>query len=300
MVLKLDARVPLVWRDPFSLQFGVDPARVVLRDVSTADERIIHALSTGVGSSGLAMIAQSSGASDQDLARLMQQLEPLLMPEASPARAVPVVAIAGTGRTVDLIAESLVASGLRVSVSATPSDKTSDLGIAVGHYVLDPTAHGHWLRRDIPHLAITFGESGATVGPLVEPGRTPCLYCLEFYRRDADASWAAIASQLWGRRSLAETPLLAREVAARAARLVVQRVREGAQPPPIGTTAASVRIDTETGAITRREWLPHPACGCVEPGAESGVSLPGEARTGTDSAVDSVLHTRVVAAGERA
>jgi bacteriocin biosynthesis cyclodehydratase domain-containing protein len=329
MVLKLDSRVPMVWRDPFSLQLGIEPSRVVLREVSTADQRMIHALSAGISRSGLAMIARSSGAAEGDVERLLERLAPVLLPDPALAEPVqstnsaptrptqmtlvrpPIVAIAGHGRTVEQIASTLTEAGIRVTVSATPSDGPCDLGVAVGHYVLDPVAYGFWLRRDLPHLPVTFGDGDATVGPLVEPGSTPCLYCLEHYRRDADASWSAIASQLWGRQSAAETALVSGEVAAMASRIVVRRLgiadlgtagpEHGGEPHLEPAAGASFRIEAETGSVTRREWMPHPECGCTGtfPSAAAGIAGATAVRPESGSAADSAQPRRVAAFGER-
>jgi bacteriocin biosynthesis cyclodehydratase domain-containing protein len=315
MVLKLDSRVPMVWRDPFSLQLGIEPSRVILRDVSTADQRMIHALSAGISRSGLAMIARSSGATEQDVERLLGRLGPVLLPDRLLADTVlpdpsrthptqpPTVAIAGHGRTVEQIASTLANAGIRVSVSATPSEDPCDLGIVVGHYVLDPVAYGFWLRRDLPHLPVIFGDGDATVGPLVEPGSTPCLYCLEHYRRDVDASWSAIASQLWGRRSAAETALVSSEVAAMVSRMAVRRLTVPRLGPAAGAT---FRIEAETGGVTQREWMPHPECGCtgVFPNDAMGIAGAPEiaiaVRPGIGSAADSDQPRKVAAFGEHA
>jgi bacteriocin biosynthesis cyclodehydratase domain-containing protein len=261
MVLKLDGRHAIVWRDPFSLQLGVDPARVVLREVTTADERMIAALSSGVSRSGLDMIATSAGATEREVTAVLRAVKPLLLPESvapTPAR----VSIVGRGQTVERIASTLALAGASVSVTSTVPDEPADLGIVVGHYVLEPDSYGFWLRRDLPHFPVVFGDDSVLMGPLVEPGRTPCLFCLEHYRRDADASWSAIASQLWGRRSFAETALVSAEVAARVSRLVLRRL-EGAPQPGRSLAARSFRLAVETGEVTRRDWMPHPDCGCV-------------------------------------
>jgi bacteriocin biosynthesis cyclodehydratase domain-containing protein len=262
VVLKLDPGVAMVWRDPFSLQFGVEPVRAILREVTNAEERMIAALSAGVSRSGLSMIATASGAEERDTVRLLKQLDPLLLPAPQPVSQHR-VSIVGSGPTVDQLASALAIAGVQVVVGASVADPGCDLGVAVGHYVLDPQSYGFWLRRDLPHLPVLFGDESATVGPLVEPGVTACLYCLEHYRRDADASWSAIASQLWGRRGCAETPLLAMEVAARVARSVLRRL-DGVR----SASATSVRIDVATGEATRRMWLPHPDCGCIALPAE--------------------------------
>jgi bacteriocin biosynthesis cyclodehydratase domain-containing protein len=267
MVLRLDSRYAVVWRDPFSLQLGVDPARVVLRDVTASEERMIAALESGVSRSGLDMIASSAGATASDAAGLLRRLK-LLLVDDPPAAAPPRVSIAGTGRTVELIATGLTGMGVRVSVAASVTDDECDLGIAVGHYVLDPESYGFWLRRDLPHLPVVFGDDAVAIGPVVDAGRTPCLYCLEHHRRDADASWSAIASQLWGRRARSETPLVSAEVASRVVRLVLARLELGR--PQLGRasgrtmSARSFRLAVDSGEVTRRDWMPHPECGCVD------------------------------------
>jgi bacteriocin biosynthesis cyclodehydratase domain-containing protein len=180
----------------------------------------------------------------------------------APAPTAPAVAIAGSGPTAQRIASALGLAGVRVSLGATVSEQDCDVGIAIGHYVLDPDSYGFWLRRDRPHLAVVFGDDSVTMGPVVEPGHTPCLYCLEHYRRDDDASWPAIASQLWGRRSTSETPLVSAEVAVRVTRMVLNRLEHGSVIRH-SAAARSFRLAVDTGEVTRREWMPHPDCGCI-------------------------------------
>lgn len=47
-----------------------------------------------------------------------------------------------------------------------------------------------------PHLAVSVQQYGYQVGPLVVPGRTPCLGCLDRHRGDADPGWYASAAVL--------------------------------------------------------------------------------------------------------
>jgi hypothetical protein len=262
MVLKLDSQIPRVWRTPFSLQFGVEPPRVVLTEVSDADEQLISALIAGVARSGLGMIARSVGVDSSRLTEILTLLDPVLeRPVAEHSRTGhrPVVDVVGSGITADLIAQTLISEGVAVAPKGAGPAETCDLAIAVGHYVLEPYLYGHWLRADIPHLPVVFTDAGVTIGPLIEPGVGPCLYCLERYRSDADAVWPAIASQLWGRRSPTETMLLAIDTATRVVRLVTERLSEGMPRP-----AASIRIHHTSGAVTVREERPHPLCDCLD------------------------------------
>ncbi|WAC52840.1 hypothetical protein [Frigoribacterium sp. SL97] len=49
MPLVLDPRIPVVWRDPSTLQVGVDRPTLVLSPVSRLDERVVAALASGHG-----------------------------------------------------------------------------------------------------------------------------------------------------------------------------------------------------------------------------------------------------------
>lgn len=263
MILKLDPRFPLLWRTPTSLQFGVDAPPAVLSAVTNADERMIAALVGGVSRSGLSAIGTGAGATEAQVARLLDAVAPALLP-ASPAHdtTAQVVAVSGTGPTADGIGALLQSNGIRVQMNGTGGDRP-DFAIIVAQFVIEPELHGLWLRRDIPHLAVVFGDTEVQIGPIIEPGSGPCLYCLERRRADADPSWPAIASQLWGRAGPAETALLSGEAAAIATRLALAHLGDPsslAEPLPAAT---SLHLNADSGRISRRSWLPHPECACL-------------------------------------
>jgi bacteriocin biosynthesis cyclodehydratase domain-containing protein len=254
MILRLDPRLPLVWRSPTSVQLGIDPPIVVIEDVTETQERLLAALSAGVSDTGAAMIAGSPGACDELVAAVRPALEP-----APAGFALATVAVSGHGPIADAIAETLAGSGVRVLATPDPAavaDARPDLAVLTADHVLAPSAHALWLRRDVPHLPVVLGDSAATIGPLVEPGSAPCLLCLELHRRDADPAWPAIATQLLGRRSRVVSPALVMEAAAAAARAVFHWMGAGAG------AAVALRIDAATGERTETLWQPHPDCGC--------------------------------------
>jgi bacteriocin biosynthesis cyclodehydratase domain-containing protein len=265
MVLRLDPRIPAVWRDPFSLQFGVGVPLTVLRDVSNADERMIAALSTGISRSGLDMIGRASGATLEQVDSLVERLAPALEPDRPEAP--PTVVVAGSGPTVVQLAADLAASGLRVRLAPSPSAAAEEecaLAIAVGSFVLAPEYFALWLRQDVPHLPVIIDDTAVTIGPVIEPGVGPCLHCLNRYRVDADASWPAIATQLLGRRAASESALVASEAAALTSRVTERRLRSGAT-----SVHESISLDIATGATTTQTWLPHPECGCITLGVDA-------------------------------
>ena len=263
MPLRLDHKYPLLWRSPDSLQLGVDDPPVTLQGVTIAQERMLAALTVGTTRPGLSLIGTQSGLTEREVGRFYRLVAPALESPSAPVR--PIVVVAGTGPTVDRLAYRLTEAGLSPRLVgpdphhaiATPLLCNAPFAIAVAHYVLDPEFYGLWLRRDVPHLPIVFGDTSVRIGPVVEPGNGPCLYCLDRRRTDADPAWPALASQLWGTRSTVESPLLASEAATMAARLALAHIR--GLPLAAGT---SFTIDAETGATTTRHWLPHPECAC--------------------------------------
>lgn len=254
MVLRLDPQLPLVWRTPTSLQFGVTRPSVVLHDLDLATEKMIAALGAGISRSGLDMIARSAGATEAAVDALLTRLRPVMLRPKTSAPA-PVV-VAGTGLLADRIAGLLAGAGVPVLIARTVAAAESaqaSFAIVVGSYVLDPALHGLWLRRDVAHLPVILGDSSVAIGPLVEPGRTACLLCLHRHATDADPAWPAIASQLWGRASPAETELVASEVAA----IVARAVLSGDAP------SSQIVLNVESGTQTRQAFEVHPDCGCL-------------------------------------
>lgn len=272
MTLTLDPRFPLLWRTPHSLQLGVDDPPVELRDVTTGHEKMLSALAVGLTPEGLTLIGRDSGLSTEQISNFERAINPVLLRSAddrhTPAAITPlknsVVEIDGAGLTADRLDYRLREAEFAPhrwpgSDSAAPS-----VAIIVGDYVLEPERRGRWLRRDVPHLPIVFGDTGVTIGPFIEPGAGPCLYCLELHRTDADPAWPALASQLLGRVSTAHQPLLASEAATIATRMILTRSRHLAR----GTAAAdpanslSLTINADTGEHRRRVWQRHPDCAC--------------------------------------
>ncbi|PJJ62286.1 hypothetical protein [Compostimonas suwonensis] len=263
MVLALDSRFPLVWRSPDSLQIGVDRPLAVIDPVSRPIERMLAALTRGISRSGLSLVASEGGGSELDAAALLVQLGPAVVevpgaPAAqSPPTAPPLGAVAldGTGGTLRRLAALAPDLGIR---TAHPSDVTADLAVIVAHYAVAPARYGGWLRRDIPHLPIVFSDTEVRIGPFVEPGDGPCLYCVDRGKVDEDAAWPAMASQLVTRTAPTETPVLALETAVRAGRLLERRLRHGENP----LHSAIEAIDATSGRISRAECRPHASCAC--------------------------------------
>jgi bacteriocin biosynthesis cyclodehydratase domain-containing protein len=282
MVLKLDRRLPIVWRSPSSMQIGVSAPPVTLHHVSTATERIVSALSIGLTRSGLDLIRDAVGVSERHVAALLETLGPALLPATKTKDKSASIVLVGGGETAARTADLLTESGLSVRLATDASSAASedcDFAIAIGAFAVEPELHGLWLRRDIPHLPIVLSDSEVIIGPIVEPGIGPCLYCLHRHSTDADPAWPAIAIQLYGRPSPADVALVASEVAAIVCRLTLARVAGDAAAAPVHR---SIHLNVASGAVTTKEWLRHPMCGCTVPGWTNA-----EVQSEIEQAVDS-------------
>ncbi|ROQ38425.1 bacteriocin biosynthesis cyclodehydratase domain-containing protein [Frondihabitans sp. PhB188] len=263
MDIRFDPRLPLVWRDPQTLQIGVDRPRVVVADLTARDERIVAAIASGHGRAGTAVLAQQIGCLEREVIELLEQLAPALVTtRAVPA---PIVELAGAGDVADDVAEVLGECGLEVrrrSGDLGEGWPVPALGIAIGDHVHDPVVSGAWLRRDIPHLQVVVGDSLCRVGPVVVPGETACAHCLDLFRAEVDDRWGVIAAQLWGRRGTAPGPVLRRELSSKIARRVLAEVGDGDGPPEVDRADLEM-VELDTGRVTRSTSRPHPACGCA-------------------------------------
>jgi len=120
------------------------------------------------------------------------------------------------------------------------------------------TAYSYGSRR-LAHLAVWMRDGTVVVGPLVRPGRSACLHCIDLYRTDLDPDWPAIAAQLHTAPEVGEvvTATTALSAAAFAAHEVLTHV-DGGTPSTVGATVEII----EPGRTIRRQWSQHPSCGC--------------------------------------
>jgi bacteriocin biosynthesis cyclodehydratase domain-containing protein len=290
MIYRLNPTVPLVWRTPDTFQLGIDHPLVVFPGVTGALIQVLEALRAGVPRSGAILLGREAGASDAEIFALLRRLRPALLGDGEPAQAQPVppasapplVCVDGAGPTaqrirvllhdlgigVDSLRNTATAArphvpGLDAPTSPNGHDESTpapsvDLAVLVGHYVIDPARHGRWLNRDIPHLPVVFGDREIRLGPLVEPGSGPCLYCLELAHTDDDPAWPAMAAQLLRATAATETARASIDVAAQVAGLVDDRLRTDARP----LFGESLSVRAATGKVRRRVHLPHERCGC--------------------------------------
>ncbi|MBW3641208.1 MAG: ThiF family adenylyltransferase [Actinobacteria bacterium] len=114
----------------------------------------------------------------------------------------------------------------------------------------------------VPHLLAQVRGTVGVVGPLVLPGLSACLTCLDLTRTDLDPQWPSVAAQLAGPsrcRDVCDGPL-AVMVAAQAVAQVLLLVDGTMDPASVGGTLELALPDWRW---RRRSWPVHPACRCA-------------------------------------
>ncbi|MGR6914763.1 hypothetical protein ACU635_10975 [[Actinomadura] parvosata] len=112
----------------------------------------------------------------------------------------------------------------------------------------------------IPHLLVSAFEGHGTVGPLVLPGDTACLHCLDLTRRDHDPRWPIVRARLGGYPpgeiacDVALSAVVAAQVVGHALAFL-----DGKEP---SVTNGTMDV-TPDWRWKRRSWKAHPQCRCM-------------------------------------
>ena len=168
------------------------------------------------------------------------------------------VATLGRGRVAEALRTSLASTDLPMS---GPDD--ADLVVIASDSEPDRALADIAIRRSVPHLWVWIRELVGVVGPFVEPGRTPCLRCVDHLVTDQDPGWPALVDAAAVRPLVAPAcdPVLAALVAAFATHESVVWAT-GLAPQTLGRM---LEIPYGCGDLALASYPVHPRCGCSWP-----------------------------------
>ena len=246
---RLDPRYPLLWRDERTVQFGLDGA-VRLQVDEPWVERLLQRLSAGIRSGSFDVVAHGLGAPRAAARRMLETLRPVLardLPEAPPVW-IDDLNI-GDGRVAERMRQSLADEG----ITQAPRGESDAVAVVVIGGAAAALQVAPYLRDDVPHLPVGFEQQAALVGPLVVPGRTPCLSCRDAHERERDPAWPTLHAQLVGRPVAISAARIAH-----AAALVARVLRT-----PTPSAGLMVRVSPD-GRNAWRSVRHHEECPCRE------------------------------------
>jgi bacteriocin biosynthesis cyclodehydratase domain-containing protein len=144
--------------------------------------------------------------------------------------------------------------------TAPPRPPRPDLAVLTGYRL--PELQDDLMRDQVPHLMASASEAIGIVGPLVRPGCTACLRCLDLLRTDHDPAWPLILAQLAGRTPspLACDAPLAAAVAAQAAAQALAFIDGASSADAVAN--GTLELVLPGWQWRRRTWPPHPECSC--------------------------------------
>ncbi len=270
--LLAQAVTPL-WRGPGVLQLWPD-ASIIFEH---APHEVVDAVSLLATPQTRASLTRSlPSLSGAWIDCLLTELAQAGMLRSSQAVARRSVAIVGSGRLADDLATSLDEARLGpVARFSSGPDTTRS-----------PSRPSHWSRSSRPwpdltvlalptvepdrtlvtilqnagkaHLVVRTDADRAIVGPLVLPGHSPCVRCLDMMRCQFDAAWPRLLAQLC--QTVSEPVSLLRAWAVATATLQVQAVVAGAVPDSLGRT---LEVSLSTPVLVSLSIPAHPECGCM-------------------------------------
>lgn len=253
---RLDPAYPLLWRDAETVQFGLDAIVRVPASEPWVD-RLLQALRGGFRANAFDVIAHGAGAPRDAARELLTTLRPVLLTDESPLPDVWIESLNMADSRVESRTEiALCDEGFRTTDRADPDA----VAIVLVHGAASARQLARYLRDDIAHLPVAFEPGATTIGPLVVPGRTPCLACRDGHERDRDASWPTLHAQLVGATSGRITAARTAEAAALVARILAERGQS--------KSAKVVRV-SPAGRHVWQSVKFHAECRCREPSFRS-------------------------------
>ena len=154
----------------------------------------------------------------------------------------------------------------RAVARAAPEVLTEDDGALPDLVILTgltlPGLTSQLIQDRVPHLALRTGEAIGVVGPLVRPGSSACLHCVDLHKAQADPVWPKLLAQATFARPgppACDTVLAAMTATVAAAQALAFLDRPGRVPVTADGTLELVLPDWQW---RRRTWPPHPACAC--------------------------------------
>jgi bacteriocin biosynthesis cyclodehydratase domain-containing protein len=177
------------------------------------------------------------------------------------------VVLAGQGAVVVHLVRLLQDAGIGQVLDADAAGRSSardpDLTVLADDHEPAADTVERLMRAGLPHLVVGMRGTTGVVGPLVLPGETPCLRCVDLTRRQHDREWAGVRDQLSHPHRSATPAPTSGVVTAAVAALAAADVLAAVEGRATVTTGATASLTPAAPLPSLRRWPVHPACGCA-------------------------------------
>ncbi|WP_414121637.1 hypothetical protein [Corynebacterium nuruki] len=275
--VRLRGATDLILRPGGHLQFGVLPEHSLVLPVPSGVPvsqvlQVLREVRRPVDRSFLTLILSHCGIPTVHARGIVDELEQtgLLRSDPTPY---PVFAT-GPERYTRPLVHTLRRRGVAATRIAPTSDTFTRLGpealvLLAGQLFPSADLSFQLMEQQVPHLTWGMVDGRTAVGPLVVPGRTPCLSCLDAAYLVADSRWQMIRSQATAGGAPTDTPTveLSAGLAAGAVRALLPGLRslQDARTRSDDTDAPDLcgrrrYLDAETLVSTSTEITRRPDC----------------------------------------
>lgn len=245
----------VVRRDPRHVQVGLDPPQRVILASDPDTLAVLDVLSGGpVPGSGSPDLPEAAWAR---VVRRLREAD-LLVDDEQSQRGGGTVAILGSpiddGRTARDLAEVLTTVGIPV----VAAQQAPDVVVVCADGPLPRASVDPWVAEGTPHLVLSgTGSPGSwRIGPLVEPGVTACLRCIDAAEATDDPRRPLLLAQLAQLTAAPLSPLTRSFGLAWAARDLMAFLAGDS------ASTSSATVDVHHPVPRLRRWPRHPECGC--------------------------------------
>lgn len=258
-----------VRRGAGEVQFGLSPdSGIVLAGLNDPETELLLSLAGTSGTGRDVSLSQRFGVPLDRVEELVAALRGhglLVDPAAASGSGRHVVSVSGRGSVVEHLRRELTATEV-VAVeepAAQPVPDTVDLAVLCARDAIAPDEGRAWQRARTPHLPVVLRDEEVVIGPLVLPGRSPCLRCLDLHRRDRDSAWPRILTQISSpaRELTHAVDAPAGQVSVIASLVSMIALESLAAGSPSGV---SWQISLPWPDVRTRVWQQHPHCDCSQ------------------------------------
>lgn len=256
-----------VRRGAGEVQFGLSPdSGIVLAGLTEPETELLLSLARTSGTGRDVSLAQRFGVPLDRVEELVTALRGhgLLMTPTDTAAERHVVTICGRGTVVDRLREELGSGGLVefTAPDVQPGSGGTSLAVLCARDAIAPDEGRVWQRAGTPHLPVVLRDEEVVIGPLVLPGHSPCLRCLDLHRRDRDSAWPRILTQLSCPpgdlvHPVDAPPAQASVISSLVHLMALESLTSNA------LTGVSWQVSLRWPNVRTRSWDLHPQCECI-------------------------------------
>lgn len=259
--IRLNTPTVALWRSAGVLQLGLDSPALVLAGVPAELEQVVELLHHPTTSTELHHSVP--GLAPDWVDWLIAQLDTAGILDTSDEPRAARIRLLGDAELAEHLQFRLTAAGLDTQLRVAhpgrlPPDPWPGLTvIASATAEPDRLLTQSLIRANQPHLVVRLEPGRAVVGPMVLPGLTPCVHCLDLTQRDLDRHWPILLAQLCNLRVDPDPVLL--EWAVSTATIQIRAWSQGRLPE---TASGCLEVTQPGHQLGFRRWTVHPECGC--------------------------------------